>query len=120
MASPLVKGEAQDAIETGTPVYQGRRWSALEAKQIDPETTGGGWRQNDWKVKQSKQGTPPRAYLVTYKREQPPPEGQARLDVYRVGGQSTRMSFETANPRGAKGCRKIDREKPNHWKPHLT
>lgn len=27
-------------------------------KQIDPETTGGGWRQNDWKVKRRKQGTP--------------------------------------------------------------
>ena len=26
-------------------------------KQIEPGTTGGDWRQNDWKVKHSKQGT---------------------------------------------------------------
>ena len=30
-------------------------------KQIDPEATEGGWRQNDWKVKRSKQGTPSRS-----------------------------------------------------------
>ncbi len=33
------------------------------AKQIDPEATRGGWRQNDWKVKRGKQGTPPRVNL---------------------------------------------------------
>jgi hypothetical protein len=53
-----VYGEAQDAIAPGTPGYQGSRWSALENKQIDPGTTGGGWRWNDWKVKRIKQGTP--------------------------------------------------------------
>ena len=34
-----------------------------KTKQIDPETTGGGWRQNDWKVKRHKQGTPTRVNL---------------------------------------------------------
>jgi hypothetical protein len=33
------------------------------AKQIEPEEAAGGWRQNDWKVKHSKQGTPSRVDL---------------------------------------------------------
>ena len=28
------------------------------SKQIDPGATRGGWRQNDWKIKHNKQGTP--------------------------------------------------------------
>lgn len=33
-------------------------------KQIEPGTTGGDWRQNDWKVKHSKQGTPSLGQLI--------------------------------------------------------
>lgn len=63
MVSLLANDEAHDAIDSGTPDKQGCRWSALESKQIDPETTGGGWRQNDWKVKRRKRGTPSRVNL---------------------------------------------------------
>ena len=64
------------------------------AKQIDPETTGGGWRQNDWKVKRRKQGTPSRVNLP-HDSEAASPTGPRMIRRYRAGGQSARTSFET-------------------------
>ncbi len=62
-------------------------------KQIDPETTGGGWRQNDWKVKRRKQGTPSRVNL-SRETEAASLKGPRTIQRYRDGGQSARTSFE--------------------------
>ena len=62
-------------------------------KQIEPETTGGGWRQNDWKVKRLKQGTPSRVNLPR-ESEAASLTGPRTIRRYRDGGQSARMSLE--------------------------
>jgi len=55
---------------------------------------GGGWRQNDWKVKRRKQGIPLRVNLPR-ELDAASPTGPCTIRRYRDGGQSARMSFET-------------------------
>lgn len=78
-------------------------------KQTEPGTTGGGWRRNDWKIKQIKQGTPATSQPERTAESSLPHRVNRNCTSVVAGGQSTRMSFETANHRGAKGYRKIER-----------
>ena len=89
-------------------------------KQIELGTTRGGWRQNDWKVKRIKQGTPAIGQPAN-RSESSIPHSATRISVAATAkGQSTRTSDEAANHRGAKGYRKIDRERTDNWKTNQT
>jgi hypothetical protein len=69
----------------GTPGNQGSDGQS-QIKQIDLGTSMGGWRWNDWKVKQIKQGSPSGDKWDV---------GMLRAcEVSTSGGQSVRMSNE--------------------------
>ena len=87
-----------------TKVADGQPWI-----KTDRTRDNGGWRRNDWKIKHFKQGTPATSQPERAIESSLSHRAKRNWTSVVAGGQSTRMSFETANHRGAKGYRKIER-----------
>ena len=91
-------GEAQDTIITGTPVYQGRRWSALDENRSTQGQRGVVGGRTIGRSNTVSRESRRRVNLIVELKAASPIVPSA-IDVSRVGDQSTRTSDEAANSR---------------------
>src|SRR5690606_22671726 len=95
-------------------VTKGADGKSREQRQISSGTTGGGWRRNGRKVKQSKQGDPPRVSRGRDSGAASPIGPRTHPPLAAAGVRVSIRALKRGNARRAKGHRKIDRERTNH------
>src|SRR5690606_28312398 len=95
-------------------VTKGADGKSREQRQISSGTTGGGWRRNGGKVKQSKQGDPPWVCRGRDSRSSLPHRATHASALAAAGVRVSIRALKRGNARRAKGHRKIDRERTNN------
>ena len=89
-------------------------------KQINPGTTGGGWRRNDRKVKQHKQGYPSGSARRVSHETSLPQRATRTCETAPTEVRASVRAMKRGNARRAKGRRKMDRERTDNWKTNQT